>query len=65
MCLERHVTVEGDFPAFPMLMTAYLEKNEIARAREFYYKYVGTGFIVSPDIEERLVVLSDAPAGDR
>ena len=57
--------MEGDFPAFPMLMTAYLEKNEIARAREFYYKYVGTGFIVSPDIEERLVVLSDAPAGDR
>ena len=65
MCLERHVIVEGDFPAFPMLMTAYLEKNEIARAREFYHKYIGKGFTVGPDIEERLGVLSDAPAGDR
>jgi hypothetical protein len=48
-----------------MLMTAYLEKNEIARAREFYYKYIGKGFTVGRDIEERLGVLTDAPAGDR
>jgi hypothetical protein len=65
MCLERHVSVEGDFPAFPMLMTAYLEKNEIAHAREFYRKYIGKGFTIGPDIEDRLGVLRDAPAGDR
>ena len=32
---ERSLELDPDyFPAFPMLMTAYLEKNEIARARE-------------------------------
>ena len=61
--LERALELDpGYFPAFPVLMTAYLEKNEIGRAREFHHKYIGKGFTVSPDIEERLGVLTDAPA---
>ncbi len=61
--LERALELDpGYFPAFPVLMTAYLEKNEIAHAREFHHKYIGKGFTVSPDIEERLGVLTDAPA---
>ncbi len=63
---ERALELDPDyFPALPMLMAAYLEKNEIARAREFYHKYIGMGFTVGSDIEERLGVSTDAPASHR
>ncbi len=63
---ERALELDPNyFPAFPMIMAAYLEKNQIGHAREFYHKYTEKGFTVSPDIEERLGTATDARVGYR
>ncbi|MGO9570945.1 MAG: tetratricopeptide repeat protein, partial [Desulfomonilaceae bacterium] len=63
---ERALELDPDYlPAFPMLMVAYLEKNQIVRARKFYQKFIEKGFTVDPDIEERLGVLTDVRADYR
>ena len=48
-----------------MLVAAYLEKGQIARAQEFYRRYTEKGFRMGADIEERLGASTDARAGHR
>jgi tetratricopeptide (TPR) repeat protein len=63
---ERALELDPEYiPAFPMLMAAYLEKDRIAPARDFYRRYTEKGFKVSPDIEERLGASTDVQSGYR
>ncbi len=63
---ERALELDHEyFPAFPMLVAAYIEKGQIARAQEYYRRYIEKGFSVGADIEERLGVSTDVRAGYR